>query len=129
MGTNVYAFLEIKQSNQWVFAGQFVADDEYGGELVPQNIAPASWGKYNFAVYYEASGEKGFPPDLSTAVRQFVATHWPEANRPSWMTVADMRQFYESPDSSQYAHLDFETLAQPHDLPETDIRIVFWADQ
>lgn len=129
MSTTVYAFLEIFDDDGWRFAGNFVEDEAYDFELVPENIAPASWGKFNFAVYYNASGEKGLPPDASPSLRQFIGRCWPSQNRPSWMTIAEMRAFYESDQDHRYAHFDFERLASAFDLPEAHIRVVFWAEQ
>jgi len=129
MGTIVYAYLEICDGDKWRFAGNLVKEEAYGGELVPENIAPESWGKYNFAVYYEASLEKGLPADLSLTLKQFTNQYWPDQNRPSWMTVAEMREFYNPEENKQFAHLNFEGFAQQFDLPENQIRVVFWADQ
>jgi hypothetical protein len=129
MSTYVYVLLEVYQNNHWIHVGDFVHDEEYDFALVPINIAPDSWGKFNFAVYYEASKEKDLPPDLSTPLKIFINTHWPTPNRPSWMTVAEMRAFYDRDYNGRFAHFDFEKLANQFDLPEAHIRIIFWADQ
>ncbi len=129
MGTAVHAFVEILSDNRWIYVGDYAHDDEYNFALVPKNIAPESWGKFNFAVYYEASGEKGFPDDLSAALKSFINRYWERSNRPSWMTVAEMRAFYEADQDGRYAHLDFEGIASQFNLPEDQIRVVFWVDQ
>lgn len=129
MGSSVYAFLEVYRNEGWIYPGAFVHDEAYDFALVPVNIAPASWGKFNFGVYYEASKERGFPDDMSAALKRFVDVYWEEANRPSWMTVAEMRGFYEGDGNGRFAHLDFEAMASRFDLPENHIRVVFWADQ
>jgi hypothetical protein len=129
MGTRVYAFLEVFVKNRWLYTGDFIHDEEYDFALVPKNIAPESWGAFNFAVYYEASKEKGFPSDMSAALLNFVDTYWEWANRPSWMTVAEMRAFYEADKDGRFAHIDFETISSRFKLPEAHIKVVLWADQ
>lgn len=129
MSTTVYMFWEVRRHGEWQFAGECVHSDEYDHVLVPQNIAPESWGKYNFSIYYAVSGERGFPNNLSDALRLFVDQFWQDANRPSWMTVEEIRAFYEEAGSEQYAHVDFESILQQHHLQPDDMRLVFWADQ
>jgi hypothetical protein len=122
-------FWEVRDEGEWQFAGEFVRGDEYDGVLVPQNAAPESWGKTNFSIYYAVSGERGFPDNLSATLRLFVDRFWRDANRPSWMTVEEMRAFYEKAGSEQYAHVDFESILQKQQQQPDDIRLVFWADQ
>ncbi|MCO5197866.1 MAG: hypothetical protein M9941_09010 [Anaerolineae bacterium] len=129
MSTYVYMFWEVREAGAWTYVGKFIHDIEYDGALVPQNSAPDSWGKYNFSVYYAVSGERGFPDDLSETLQNFVNTYWVDANRPSWMTIEEMRAFYEQEGSEQYAHIDFETIQQENGHQSSDIRLVFWADQ
>ncbi len=129
MGSVMYAYLEIFRDKSWVLADELEVSCEFDNTLVPKNIAPSSWGKFNFTVYYETSGEKGFPDDISLALQDFVQVHWQWANRPSWMTIKEIRDFYDNDAEGRFSHLDFEALASKYNAPETHLRVVFWADQ
>lgn len=128
MSTSMYAFVEVLEDGAWRVADRSGAE-ESGSDPIPRNIAPSSWGKFNFAVYYQASGEKGLPEDMSGELAKYVRTHWEWVNRPSWMTMKEMRTFFEKDKPGRYAHLAFEELAGELDASEAEVRVVFWADQ
>ena len=123
----MYAVVEIFDGEAWQLAHPLEASCDYNGDLVPKNIAPESWGKYNFKIYYEASAERDFPEDMSLDLKAFVLNHFEWPNRPSWMTLAEITQFFESDIESRCAHLDFESLQKQFDVPADQLRIVFWA--
>ena len=129
MSTQMIAVVEIKECSSWILGHALQLDCDYGDELIPQNIAPESWGKFNFAVYYEKSGEKDFPEDMSLDLKRFVDTHWPEANRPSWMSLREIKDFLKDDTAGRYAHLDIEVFAEFADFCDEEIRVIFWADQ
>ncbi|MEZ5589303.1 MAG: hypothetical protein R3F53_00720 [Gammaproteobacteria bacterium] len=129
MSSYIYAFWEIFENGAWEYAGEYIKDEEYAFALVPKNSAPDSWGKYNFSIYYETSGEKGFPADLSEVLKAFIANYWKEANRPSWMTVAEMKDFYNKDTCGRFAHFDFQSMERKYHKPDEAVRVVFWADQ
>lgn len=128
MGTRMIAIVEVKKCGGWILGHSLQTDCDYD-ELVPRNIAPESWGKFNFAVYYEKSGEKDFPKDMSLELKKFIENHWPEANRPSWMSFREIKDFDEEDSAGRYAHLDIELFAEFADKCDEEIRVIFWADQ
>ena len=129
MGTRMIAVVEIKECRSWILGHALQTDCDYGDELVPRNIAPESWGKFKFAVYYEKSGEKDFPEDMSLDLKRFVDKHWPEANRSSWMSLREIKGFYEEDSAGRYAHLDIEQFWEFADFSNEEIRVISWADQ
>ena len=129
MATRMIAIVEAKECDRWLLAHNLQTDCNYGEEMVPRNIAPESWGKFNFAVYYEKSGEKDFPEDISLELKKFIENQWPEANRPSWMSLREIKQFYEEDSACRYAHLDIEQFLEFADFSDEEIRVIFWADQ
>ena len=66
---------------------------------------------------------------MSEVLKAFIARYWKEANRPSWMTVAEMKDCYNKKDSEQFAHFDFQSMEKKYHKPDTEIRAVFWEDQ
>lgn len=129
MGTRMIAIAELKKCGSWVLAHELSADPDYNDELAPQNIAPESWGKFNFAVYYERSGEKDFPEDMSLELQQFIDRHWQDANRPSWISLNDLKAFHTEDAEGRYAHFDLELFSALSNHCDEKIRVVFWADQ
>jgi hypothetical protein len=125
----MYAVIEVKRSNGWVLGDDLVADLDYGGERVPQNIAPESWGKYNYRIYFEGSGERDFPADLSPPLRAFIDQYWSDANRPSWMTLKEMKQVEAADHHREFAHFDVQQFSRFCDRSDDAIRVIFWADQ
>jgi len=128
MSICVYAYLERRGSGGWLLADRLAADDGFEGHLVPLNIAPRSWGSFNFAVYYEASGERDLPADISDALRAFIDHHGIEPNRPSWWTVAEAHRFQLADHEQRFAHFDTNGLLARSNEGGLDLRIVFWAD-
>ena len=129
-GLSVYVFgyWEIFKEGQWHLAGNWVQDDAFGVAPVPQNVVPDSWGKFNFNKYYEVSGERGLPDDLSSELRAFMAAFFPELNRPSWMTAAEIVVFAEWDENGRFAHLHLEPFIEQYQLPSEQMRLVFWAE-
>lgn len=129
MSTAVYAVLERRSDNGWELAHPPESDPQYPGERVPRNVAPGSWGKFNFTHYYELSGERDLPDPISKGLRSFLAAHWPVPNRPSWMTLTEIRQHEEEDAEGRYAHLNWRELGVCGQAPDDRLRVVFWADQ
>lgn len=126
MSTEVYAFIEVLKTSGWVLFQDF----EKPHHQPPYNLAPFSWGDYNFTKYYEASGEKGFPKDLSCELKQIIQGQQHEwgvdaINRPSWMTITEVLSFYQSDNKNQYAHFDIDFLMEINQ--QELIRVVFWS--
>lgn len=128
MSVSVYAYLERKAGDHWELVHALAPSPEFAGQPVPTNIAPGSWGKRNFAHTYEVSGERGLPEDLSNGLSDFVRAQFPEPNRPSWMTLAEIVQHLKADAAGTYAHFDCDTLIAQGAAPASDLRVVFWAD-
>lgn len=124
MSITVCAFIVYQQHDHWqLFKANELADNE-----PPYNFAPQSWGKFNFNIYYQYSGEKGLPDDLSVGLKQLIETQLNEfgddaLNRPSWMSLEELLEFFKSDENYRYAHFDLVYLQQLHITLNTDIRI------
>jgi hypothetical protein len=97
------------------------------------NFAPQPWGEYNFSVYYQQSGEKNLPTDLSDGLKQIITTqlaeyHGDGLNRPSWMSLEELLEFFASDVDCRYAHFDLDYLKVLKESMGGDIRLVFWAE-
>ena len=128
MSVYVYAFLERQLADGWELASPVGIDCDYGAAIVPLNIAPPSWGSFNFRHYYEISGERGLPTDMSEVLQAYIATHWQQLNRPSWMSLAEVQRHYDQDTNGRYAHLDAATLMASGGAAADQLRVVFWAD-
>lgn len=126
MSYQIHAYIEINTGKGWqMYAGPPCFADQADG-----NLAPASWGGRNFAVYYGHSGERGLPPDLSPGVRQLIDQQqltWGDdvINRPSWMTLAEIQQFSDQDRHQELAHFDLQFLQGL--VNDHALRVVFWA--
>jgi len=129
MGVTVCAFIESHQKDRWqLFKANDLADNE-----PPHNFAPQSWGQYNFKIYYQQSGEKGLPDDLSVGLKQLIETQLNQfgddaLNRPSWMSLEELFEFFTSDENCRYAHFDLDYLQQLHESLNADVRVVFWSE-
>ena len=129
MSITVCAFIECQQQDHWqLFKVNELADNE-----PPYNFAPQSWGKFNFNIYYQHSGEKGLPDDLSVGLKQLIETQLNQLgddvlNRPSWMSLDELLEFFKVDVDCRYAHFDLDYLQQLQELLNADIRVVFWAE-
>ncbi|WP_154224190.1 hypothetical protein [Marinicella rhabdoformis] len=129
MSVSVCAFIEYQHKGCW----QLYKAIELADREPPYNFAPDSWGEYNFNIYYQQSGEKGLPKDLSIGLQQTIETQLDlynddALNRPSWMSLDELINFYQSDVDYQYAHFDLEYLQQLKDKLNADIRVVCWAE-
>ncbi|GAA4821684.1 hypothetical protein GCM10011365_19170 [Marinicella pacifica] len=129
MGVTVCAFIEFHREGRW----QLYKTTELADKAPPQNFAPQPWGEYNFSIYYQQSGEKGLPKDLSTGLKKIIETHLNQfnddaLNRPSWMSFDDLLEFFNSDADCRYAHFDLDYLQQLQESLNADIRVVFWAE-
>jgi len=129
MSIYVCAFIEYQIDDCWqLFEAIELADKE-----PPYNFAPPSWGEYNFNIYYQQSSEKDLPDDLSDGLKKIIEAqlnkHNDEAlNRPSWMSLAELLEFFGSDVAYRYAHFDVDYLQQLYKIFNADIRVVFWAE-
>ncbi|AZZ92544.1 hypothetical protein EUZ85_18180 [Hahella sp. KA22] len=126
MGACVFAFIEINHNGEWNIADNLVEDEEYEGKPVPKNVAPWWWGKSAYADIYELSGERGFPADLSAEMLSFIKEYWQDANRPSWLLMSELKHLQEDANSRCPA---IDLTLFPGALPDSEVRLVFWADQ
>lgn len=129
MSTYVCAFIEYQIDDCW----QLYEAIELADRAPPYNFAPPSWGEYNFKIYYQQSGEKDLPDDLSVGLTEIIAKQLNKyddeaLNRPSWMSLEELLEFFESDMDCQYAHFDLDYLQQLYDILNADIRVVFWAE-
>lgn len=125
MSVSVFAFVECCQDKQW----QLYEAVGSRHQQPRSNMAPESWGQFNFRVYYEQSQERGLPQDLSPGLRTIIDQFFGgQINRPSWMTLAEIIDFYHQDKSGRYAHLDWVILNSIQAHQQQDIRVVFWAD-
>ena len=129
MSTYVCAFIEYQIDGCW----QLYDAAELAEREPPYNFAPQPWGEYNFNIYYQQSGEKDLPEDLSAGLKQIIEAQLKRfeddaLNRPSWMSLAELLQFFASDVDYQYAHLDLAYLQQLQESLNTDVRVVFWAE-
>ena len=129
MSIYVCAFIEYQIDNCW----QLVEAIELADKEPPYNFAPPSWGEYNFSVYYQQSGEKDLPEDLSVGLQQIIETQLNKynddgLNRPSWMSLDELFEFFDSDMDCRYAHFDLDYLQQLREILNADIRVVFWAE-
>jgi hypothetical protein len=132
MSVQMWAFLERKCNGRWELVDIPACPERDAAatdsDIAPTNIAPPSWGKFNFNHYYALSGDRDLPDDLSTPLRAYVDRHWPEPNRPSWMSLAEIAQHATADRDGRYAHLDWETLLKQGHADVNDLRVIFWAD-
>lgn len=49
-------------------------------------------------------------------------------NRPSWMSLEELLDFFDSDLECRYAHFELDYLQQLYDILNADIRVVFWAE-
>jgi hypothetical protein len=129
MAVTVCAFIEYQQQNHW----QLLKASEWADKAPPHNFAPQSWGQFNFNIYYQHSGEKGLPKDLSAGLQYIIETQLNKynddgLNRPSWMSLEELIDFFETDVDGQFAHFDLDYLQQVHESLNADIRVVFWAE-
>ena len=68
MSTYVCAFIEYQLDGSW----QLFEARALEGREPPYNFAPEPWGEYNFNVYYQHSGEKDLPDDLSEGLKGII---------------------------------------------------------
>jgi hypothetical protein len=129
MSTYVCAFIEYQLDGSWqLFESRALEDRK-----PPYNFAPEPWGEYNFSVYYQQSGEKGLPDELSAGLKKIIETQLNKfnddvLNRPSWMSLDELVTFLQSDVDYQYAHLNLGYLEQLHTSLNASIRVVFWAE-
>jgi hypothetical protein len=129
MSVTVYAFVEYKSNIDWLLFTDMNKKYHEPG----YNLAPTSWGNYNFTRYYEQSREKGLPDDLSSGIQKIIEQQqadWGDdvINRPSWISLQEILDFYLQDTENRYAHFDFEFLQQLKEKLNQDIRVVFWAN-
>lgn len=129
MSIYVCAFIEYQIDDCW----QLVEDIELAEREPPYNFAPPSWGEYNFSVYYQHSGEKDLPDDLSVGLTKIIAKQLNKfddeaLNRPSWMSLEELLEFFDSDVDCRYAHFDVDYLQNLSEMLQSDIRVVFWAE-
>lgn len=129
MSISVYAFIEIQRETAWELFRDF--DKRY--HEPPFNLAPLTWGEFNFSKYYEFSQEKGLPknlsPDLAQIIEQQKIQFGDDAiNRPSWISYEEILDFYQQDTENLYAHFDFKFLGQLKEKQKQDIRVVFWCN-
>lgn len=125
MSVSVFAFVECGQDNRW----QLYEAAGSRHQEPRSNIAPESWGQFNFRVYYDQSLEKGLPDNLSKGVRAIISQYFDgQINRPSWMSLAEIIGFHQQDKLGRYAHFDCEALINIQEQQQQDIRVVFWAD-
>ncbi len=129
MSTYVCAFIEYHLDGCWhLFDVAVWADRE-----PPYNFAPSSWGEFNFSIYYQQSAEKGLPDDLSVGLGEIIEAQLSKfndevLNRPSWMSLQELLQFFNDDESFRYAHFDLGYLEQLRAVLKSEIRVVFWAE-
>ncbi len=129
MSVLVCAFIEYFSDHRW----QLFQPEHLTQKSPAYNFAPESWGKYNFNIYYQQSGEKGLPDDLSIGLKQVIKTLLNQynddaLNRPSWMSLDELLAFFASDVEGQFAHFDLDYLNQLQETLNADIRVLFWAE-
>ncbi len=129
MSITVYAFIEIQRGTAWKLFRDF--DKRY--HEPPFNLAPLTWGEFNFSKYYEFSQEKGLPKSMSPGLvhiieQQKILFGYDAINRPSWMCFEEIIDFYKQDIENHYAHFDFEFLGQLKEEIKQNIRVVFWCN-
>lgn len=129
MSVSVCAFIEFHHKGRW----QLFKDNDLADSEPSHNFAPPSWGAFNFSIYYQQSGEKGLPKDLSTGLKKIIKTHLNQfnddaLNRPSWMSFDELLEFFNSDADCRYAHFDLDYLQQLQATLNANIRVVFWAE-
>lgn len=129
MSTYVCAYIEYQLDGSW----QLFESRALEGREPPYNFAPPSWGEYNFSVYYQQSGEKDLPEDLSEGLTKIIARQLNKfddeaLNRPSWMSLEELLEFFDSDVECRYAHFDLDYLQKLYEILKADIRVVFWAE-
>ena len=128
MSVSIYAFIEHKSASGWCLYKDMDRKHHEPGF----NLAPISWGRYNFDRYYEQSAEKGLPEDLSPGIQQIIEKQqadWGDdaINRPSWLSLQEILDIYKHDREHRYAHFDMEFLQQLECKLKQDIRVIFWA--
>lgn len=129
MSVTVYAFVEYKSNIDWLLFTDMNKKYHEPG----YNLAPTSWGNYNFTRYYEQSREKGLPNDLSSGLKKIIEQQqadWGDdaINRPSWLSLQEILDCYEHDNEHRFAHFDIEFLQRLEHKLKQAIRVVFWAN-
>jgi hypothetical protein len=124
----MFAFVEVYRQGAWVLGDPKVVDpDASSAKLMPTNIAPP-WGWEQINFYYELSGERGLPDDLSEGLRMYLAEAWGEsAYGISWLTLHEIKWHLANETSQAFFHFNPDWF-EGYPFADDDIRVVFWHD-
>ena len=94
MGVQYHFYPEVRQNSVWRFAAGLSDFGSEGAPRVPESLVRGAGG-FVRRVCYELAPERGFPPDLSPELRDWVSflRTMAEIEHASWVYVAELIAF------------------------------------